>query len=222
MRFVFASRFLLDRNVAMRLAQGWLKMVRLRLWSSSLDARSPAPRRHRRARSRRLRVESLENRALMAGLVGDLWADGCSVPVGSSEASSASNEQGEFAIASAAGEEEIPEVNVVSQPVEHLSEGGTESGGFTLGRTSGFGTPLTVTLTTSPFGSHGAGSEDYTAPLTATFAADELEIQVWVTAINDTTVEYNESFRVYVASGAGYTVGERDFADYTIRGVPPP
>ncbi|MCI0537592.1 MAG: hypothetical protein L0Z50_20450 [Verrucomicrobiales bacterium] len=102
-----------------------------------------------------------------------------------------------------------------SDPMAGEPGSGQEKGKFTFSRTGSTAAELTVTYTV---GGSAASGPDYT-PIgtTVTFAAGSATKNKTVIVADDTDVEPNETVRVTLAAGGGYSVGSPSSATVTIQ-----
>jgi len=116
----------------------------------------------------------------------------------------------------------IPTVTVVATDASG-SEGGPGTGTFTISRTSGGSSTLTVNYS---LGGTAANGIDYQSlPGSVTIASGATSATVTVTPIDDTAVEGNETVILTVSADAAYTVGSPNSATVTIADndlSPPP
>jgi hypothetical protein len=105
----------------------------------------------------------------------------------------------------AEGEEDLPLVAISGNGVVY-EDGATSYGIYIARTTDDYSSPLTVYFTVSGAGDHSADSSDYVVPASYTFAAYEIGSMFSVSAVDDTKVEENEGFRVWIAASPTYEI----------------
>ncbi|HEY8571204.1 ExeM/NucH family extracellular endonuclease [Phenylobacterium sp.] len=109
----------------------------------------------------------------------------------------------------------IPSVSVAAIDAQGTEGSPDDSLTFTLTRSGDLSEPLTVSYQLEGSGTAGA---DYTGPGagTVTFAANSATATLTYVVQDDAVLEPNETIRVVLQSGAGYTVGAQGSAEGTI------